>query len=78
MHKGVYIASDGGRVCRPAIIVEKDGSPRVKQKHLVELSLVRFFRSLDFLPRLSFFLSFLPSFFDLTHFFVLFPGDPFF
>jgi len=29
----VYIASDGGRVCRPLIIVE-NGRPRVLQEHI--------------------------------------------
>lgn len=31
-----YIASDGGRVCRPLIIVD-DGTPRVQDFHLQEL-----------------------------------------
>eukprot|EP00823_Brevimastigomonas_motovehiculus_P002333 TRINITY_DN1442_c2_g1_i4.p1 TRINITY_DN1442_c2_g1~~TRINITY_DN1442_c2_g1_i4.p1 ORF type:complete len:943 (-),score=282.46 TRINITY_DN1442_c2_g1_i4:57-2885(-) len=35
-HRAVYIASDGGRVCRPCIIVEK-GVPMVTQKHLREM-----------------------------------------
>ncbi|XP_065174728.1 DNA-directed RNA polymerase III subunit RPC2-like isoform X2 [Sycon ciliatum] len=33
----VFIASDGGRVCRPYIIVA-DGQPRVKQHHITELT----------------------------------------
>jgi len=36
-HKCVYISSDGGRMCRPYIIVKK-GEPNVKQKHIDELS----------------------------------------
>jgi DNA-directed RNA polymerase III subunit RPC2 len=36
-HQSVYIASDGGRVCRPLIIVEK-GKPKIKQIHLQELT----------------------------------------
>ncbi|KAF4400699.1 hypothetical protein G4B88_001254 [Cannabis sativa] len=32
----VYIASDGGRVCRPLVIVDK-GIPRVKEHHMKEL-----------------------------------------
>ena len=35
-HRTVLIASDGGRICRPMIIVE-DGLPRVNSKH-VEVS----------------------------------------
>lgn len=35
-HRTVYIATDGGRVCRPIIIVS-NGRPRVKQSHLAEL-----------------------------------------
>lgn len=34
----VSISSDGGRVCRPLIIVDKDGQPRVKAKHLARLN----------------------------------------
>ncbi|PRP77129.1 DNA-directed RNA polymerase III subunit RPC2 [Planoprotostelium fungivorum] len=33
----VYIASDGGRVCRPLIIVDK-GRPRVTEEHIRQLS----------------------------------------
>lgn len=36
-HHCIYIASDGGRMCRPYIIV-KDGKPKVLQKHLDELN----------------------------------------
>ena len=36
-HQCVYIASDGGRVCRPVIIVEK-GKPKIKPIHLQELT----------------------------------------
>lgn len=36
-HRAIYIASDGGRVCRPVIIVE-NGHPRVRSHHLKELS----------------------------------------
>ena len=32
----INISSDGGRVCRPYIIVE-DGQPRVKQHHIQQL-----------------------------------------
>ncbi|KAI5452589.1 DNA-directed RNA polymerase III complex subunit Rpc2 [Naganishia albida] len=32
-HRTVYISSDGGRICRPLIIVEK-GIPRVKTQHI--------------------------------------------
>jgi len=32
-HRTVYIASDGGRICRPMIIVEK-GQPRVTTQHM--------------------------------------------
>ena len=32
----VYVASDGGRVCRPLVIVE-NGESRVKQHHMKEL-----------------------------------------
>ncbi|GFU08483.1 DNA-directed RNA polymerase III subunit RPC2 [Nephila pilipes] len=46
-HRCIYIATDGGRLCRPYIIVEK-GSPKVSEKHIKELdSRIRFFR--DFL-----------------------------
>ncbi|CED85369.1 beta and beta-prime subunits of dna dependent rna-polymerase [Phaffia rhodozyma] len=35
-HRTVYIASDGGRICRPMIIVD-DGVPRVKESHIALL-----------------------------------------
>ncbi|KAF9074479.1 hypothetical protein BDP27DRAFT_1214540 [Rhodocollybia butyracea] len=35
-HHAVHIASDGGRICRPMIIVE-DGRPRVTSNHISEL-----------------------------------------
>ena len=36
----MHIATDGGRVCRPLIIVdEKTGLPRLKQKHIEALAL---------------------------------------
>jgi len=31
--KTIHVASDGGRICRPMIIVE-DGKPRVKTEHI--------------------------------------------
>ena len=34
----VYIASDGGRVCRPYIIVDRGGRPRVADAHIEALS----------------------------------------
>ncbi|XP_069128517.1 DNA-directed RNA polymerase III subunit RPC2-like isoform X2 [Argopecten irradians] len=43
-HRCVYISTDGGRLCRPYIIV-KDGRPLVKQKHIEELT--QGFRSFD-------------------------------
>ena len=33
----VVISSDGGRLCRPYIIVEPSGQPRVKNKHIKKL-----------------------------------------
>jgi len=33
-HHAVHIASDGGRICRPAIIVEK-GRPKVTSEHII-------------------------------------------
>ncbi len=33
----VYISSDGGRLCRPYIIVEPSGRPRVRSKHIKKL-----------------------------------------
>ncbi|CAH0557616.1 unnamed protein product [Brassicogethes aeneus] len=36
LHKCIYISSDGGRLCRPYIIVEK-GIPLVNQQHILEL-----------------------------------------
>ena len=33
-HRAVHIASDGGRICRPAIIVE-NGRPRVTSAHII-------------------------------------------
>jgi DNA-directed RNA polymerase III subunit RPC2 len=36
-HRAVYVATDGGRVCRPLIIVEH-GKPLVNDRHLRELS----------------------------------------
>jgi len=42
LHEGqraVHIATDGGRVCRPLIIVnEETGLPKLKQKHLESLA----------------------------------------
>lgn len=35
-HRAVHIASDGGRICRPMIIVE-DGRPRVTSEHIRQL-----------------------------------------
>ncbi|KAJ8690549.1 DNA-directed RNA polymerase III complex subunit Rpc2, variant 2 [Pleurotus ostreatus] len=35
-HKAVHIASDGGRICRPMIIVE-DSKPRVRSEHITLL-----------------------------------------
>ncbi|XP_057313106.1 DNA-directed RNA polymerase III subunit RPC2-like [Hydractinia symbiolongicarpus] len=35
-HKCVYISSDGGRMCRPYVIVKK-GKPIMKQRHIDEL-----------------------------------------
>lgn len=32
----VYIASDGGRVCRPVVIADK-GKSRIKEHHMKEL-----------------------------------------
>ena len=36
LHRCVYISSDGGRLCRPYIIVE-NGKPLVTQQHIVEM-----------------------------------------
>jgi DNA-directed RNA polymerase III subunit RPC2 len=37
--RAVHIATDGGRVCRPLIIVDKtSGLPKLKQKHLEALA----------------------------------------
>jgi len=36
-HKSLYISSDGGRLCRPLIIVEK-GIPKIQQYHIEELA----------------------------------------
>lgn len=36
LHRSVYISSDGGRLCRPYIIVE-GGVPLVTDKHVAEL-----------------------------------------
>eukprot|EP00547_Thalassionema_nitzschioides_P011137 CAMPEP_0194263772 /NCGR_PEP_ID=MMETSP0158-20130606/47234_1 /TAXON_ID=33649 /ORGANISM="Thalassionema nitzschioides, Strain L26-B" /LENGTH=1251 /DNA_ID=CAMNT_0039003981 /DNA_START=34 /DNA_END=3789 /DNA_ORIENTATION=- len=39
-HRAVYIATDGGRVCRPLIIVdEQTGQPTLKQVHLEALAM---------------------------------------
>lgn len=39
-HRAVYIATDGGRVCRPLIIVdEQTGLPTLKQVHLESLAM---------------------------------------
>eukprot|EP01069_Polyplicarium_translucidae_P004028 Polyplicarium_translucidae@DN2474_c0_g1_i4.p1 len=32
-HRAIYIAADGGRLCRPLIIVER-GQPRIKERHM--------------------------------------------
>ncbi|KAK9468485.1 hypothetical protein V1512DRAFT_106102 [Lipomyces arxii] len=36
-HKAVHIATDGGRICRPLIIVDKGGVPLVTASHIREL-----------------------------------------
>ncbi|KAI3635702.1 hypothetical protein MIR68_006340 [Amoeboaphelidium protococcarum] len=36
--KSVHISADGGRICRPLIIVDKKGQPLVKDKHMKELT----------------------------------------
>ena len=36
-HRAVYVATDGGRVCRPLLIVQR-GAPLVTAAHLAELS----------------------------------------
>lgn len=37
-HKTVHIATDGGRVCRPLIIVDRrTGAPRLQRAHVAEL-----------------------------------------
>uniref|UniRef100_A0AAR5P0J4 DNA-directed RNA polymerase n=2 Tax=Dendroctonus ponderosae TaxID=77166 RepID=A0AAR5P0J4_DENPD len=36
LHKCIYISSDGGRLCRPYIIVQK-GQPLLNQSHMTEL-----------------------------------------
>lgn len=36
LHRCIYISSDGGRLCRPYIIVE-NGVPLVTEKHITEL-----------------------------------------
>eukprot|EP00917_Polyrhabdina_sp_WS-2016_P007527 GHVP01016885.1.p1 GENE.GHVP01016885.1~~GHVP01016885.1.p1 ORF type:complete len:1169 (+),score=208.31 GHVP01016885.1:1983-5489(+) len=35
-HKAIYIASDGGRLCRPLIIVE-DGKPHLTEAHMLQM-----------------------------------------
>lgn len=37
LQRAVYIASDGGRVCRPLVIADK-GISRIKEHHMKELS----------------------------------------
>lgn len=36
-HKCVYLSSDGGRLCRPYIIIEK-GAPKLTQDHIDQLN----------------------------------------
>lgn len=36
LQRSVYIASDGGRVCRPLVIADK-GVSRIKEQHMKEL-----------------------------------------
>eukprot|EP00744_Colponema_vietnamica_P010506 GILI01014846.1.p1 GENE.GILI01014846.1~~GILI01014846.1.p1 ORF type:complete len:800 (+),score=237.77 GILI01014846.1:333-2402(+) len=43
-HRAIYISSDGGRLCRPLIIVEQ-GRPKLEQRHVTEL--VRNLRTWD-------------------------------
>ncbi|RWS09464.1 DNA-directed RNA polymerase III subunit RPC2-like protein [Dinothrombium tinctorium] len=38
LHKSVYIATDGGRLCRPYIIINPDGQPRITSKHIEALN----------------------------------------
>lgn len=42
LQRCVYIASDGGRVCRPLVIVEK-GMSKVKEHHMKELAVSHLF-----------------------------------
>ncbi|KAL0488000.1 DNA-directed RNA polymerase III subunit RPC2 [Acrasis kona] len=37
-HRCIYISSDGGRICRPLIIIDKKGKPKITDKHLEELA----------------------------------------
>ncbi|KHJ43988.1 DNA-directed RNA polymerase, beta subunit [Trichuris suis] len=37
LHRSIYIASDGGRLCRPYILIE-NGQPKLEQHHLDELA----------------------------------------
>ena len=36
MQKAVYLASDGGRVCRPLLVIE-NGCPKITQEHIAKL-----------------------------------------
>lgn len=38
LHRAVYIATDGGRLCRPYIVINKDGGCDLTMKHVEDLS----------------------------------------
>lgn len=39
LHRSVYISTDGGRLCRPYIIIDQNGESRVNKEHLMFLRL---------------------------------------
>ena len=38
LHRAVYIATDAGRLCRPYIIIDENGEPRLSDEHLTDLA----------------------------------------
>lgn len=38
LQKAVYIASDGGRVCRPLLVLHNNGTPKLTDEHITKLN----------------------------------------
>lgn len=59
LQRCVYIASDGGRVCRPLLIADR-GVSRIKEHHMKELKVITFLHLIPLVMVLSSFQFSLP------------------